>query len=148
MPKSFQSNTIVPNKSTMVEDDDDAAGTEDDYDSRSDAFALDSFLRSRRGTATTIGDGDRKLLADTQSQVSTLQDKVSKLEELLKTKDEEIAKSQGGREEVDKLEELLKAKEEEIARYQEDQDKSQVGVHLMILHYLTLFLTIYADKQR
>lgn len=141
MPKSFQSNTIVPNKSTMVEDDDDANGTEDDYDSRSDAFALDSFLRSRRGTATTIGDGDRKILADTQSQVSTLQDKVSKLEELLKTKDEEIAKSQGDREEVDKLEELLKAKEEEIARYQEDQDKSQVRIH-----WTSLYCFIFSDN--
>ncbi|KAL4754209.1 hypothetical protein BDW72DRAFT_166962 [Aspergillus terricola var. indicus] len=127
MAKSFQSNTIVPNKSTMVEDDDDAAGTEDDYDSRSDAFALDSFIRSRRGTGTTIGDGERKLLAETQSQVSTLQEKVSKLEELLKTKDEEINKFQHDRQEVDKLEELLRAKEEELAKYQEDQDKSLIS---------------------
>ncbi|RDW93916.1 putative cell polarity protein [Aspergillus mulundensis] len=127
MAKSFQSNMIVPNKSTMVEDDDDGAGTEDEYDSRSDAFALDSFIRSRRGTGTTIGESDRKLLADTQSQVSTLQEKVSKLEELLKTKDQEISKFQEGRQEVDKLEELLKEKEEEISRYQEDQDKSQVS---------------------
>ncbi|KAL3465493.1 hypothetical protein BJX64DRAFT_55217 [Aspergillus heterothallicus] len=120
--KSFQSNTIVPNKSTMVEDDDDAVGTEDDYDARSDAFALDSFLRSRRGTATTIGDGERKLLAETQSQVSTLQDKVIKLEELLKSKDDEK------QQEVDKLEEQLKAKDEEISRYQEEQDKSQISI--------------------
>ncbi|KAL2803161.1 hypothetical protein BJX63DRAFT_437222 [Aspergillus granulosus] len=120
--KSFQSNTIVPNKSTMVEDDDDAVGTEDDYDARSDAFALDSFLRSRRGTATTIGDGERKLLAETQSQVSTLQDKVNKLEELLKSKDDEK------QQEVEKLEELLKAKDEEISRYQEEQDKSQISI--------------------
>ncbi|KAL4811012.1 hypothetical protein BDV18DRAFT_128397 [Aspergillus unguis] len=125
MAKPFQSNTIVPNKSTMVEDDD--GGSEDDYDSRSDAFALDSFIRSRRGTATTIGDGDRKLLADTQSQVSSLQEKISKLEELLKGKDDEISKFQEDRQEVNKLEELLKAKEEEISRYQEDQDKSQIS---------------------
>ncbi|KAL4986096.1 hypothetical protein BDW68DRAFT_163928 [Aspergillus falconensis] len=127
MAKSFQSNTIVPNKSTMVEDDDDAAGTEDDYDSRSDAFALDSFIRSRRGTGTTIGDGERKLLAETQSQVSTLQEKISKLEELLKTKDEEISKFQEDRQEVDKLEELLKAREEELAKYHEEQDKSKIS---------------------
>ncbi|KAL5341259.1 hypothetical protein BJX70DRAFT_359259 [Aspergillus crustosus] len=125
--KSFQSNTIVPNKSTMVEDDDDGAGTEDDYDARSDAFALDSFLRSRRGTTTTIGDGERKLLADTQSQVSTLQDKVSKLEELLKTKDDEITRFQGDRQEVEKLEGLLKEKEEELVKYREEQDQSQIS---------------------
>ncbi|KAL4869288.1 hypothetical protein BDV12DRAFT_86064 [Aspergillus spectabilis] len=125
--KTFQSNTIVPNKSTMVEDDDDAAGTEDDYDARSDAFGLDSFLRSRRGTATTIGDGERKLLADTQSQVSTLQDKVSKLEDMLKTKDDEITKFQEDRQDVEKLEGLLKTKEEELSKYKEEQDQSQIS---------------------
>ncbi|KAF7164945.1 hypothetical protein CNMCM6106_001302 [Aspergillus hiratsukae] len=90
--KSFQSNTIVPNKSIMVEDDDDAAGTEDDYDARSDAFALDGVLRSRRGTTTTLGEGERKLLADTQSHASALQEKVNRLEELLKQKDEALSK--------------------------------------------------------
>lgn len=93
LPKSFQSNTMVPNKSTMVEDDDDLAGLEDDYDTRSDAFALDGVL-SRRGTTTTLGDGERKLLADSQSQVSALQEKVDKLEELVRSKDEELLNSQ------------------------------------------------------
>lgn len=76
-------------------------GLEDDYDARSDAFALDGVL-SRRGTTTTMGDGERKLLADSQSQVSMLQEKVEKLEELVKSKDEDLAK------------------------YQNDQDKTQV----------------------
>lgn len=101
LAKSFHSNTMVPNKSTMVEDDDDMGGLEDDYDARSDAFALDGVL-SRRGTTTTMGDGERKLLADSQSQVSMLQEKVEKLEELVKSKDEDLAK------------------------YQNDQDKTQV----------------------
>lgn len=39
-PKTFQSNTIVPNKSTMVEDDDDPTGGEDNDDE--DAFGLES----------------------------------------------------------------------------------------------------------
>lgn len=97
MPKSFQSNTMVPNKSTMVEEDDDLAGIEDDYDTRSDAFALDGVL-SRRGTTTTLGDGERKLLADSQSQVSALHEKVEKMEELVRLKDEELSKSQGEQE--------------------------------------------------
>lgn len=84
---------MVPNKSTMVEDDDDLAGLEDDYDTRSDAFALDGVL-SRRGTTTTLGDGERKLLADSQSQVSALQEKVEKLEELVRSKDEELSNNQ------------------------------------------------------
>ncbi|OJJ46978.1 hypothetical protein ASPZODRAFT_65687 [Penicilliopsis zonata CBS 506.65] len=102
LPKTFQSNMIVPNKSTLVEDDDDGAVTEDEYDARSDAFALDGVLQSRRGTTTTLGDGGRSLLAETQSQVSVLQDKVERLEELVKSKDEELA------------------------RMQDEQDKSQV----------------------
>lgn len=91
-PRSFQSNTMVPNKSTMVEDSDDM-GPEDDDDARSDAFALDAVL-SRRGTTTTLGEGERKLLMDSQAQVSALQEKVEKLEEMVRCKDEELSRSQ------------------------------------------------------
>ncbi|KAH8693782.1 putative cell polarity protein [Talaromyces proteolyticus] len=87
LPKSFQSNTIVPNKSTLVEDDD----LDDDYDGRSDAFGLDS-LQSRRGTTTTIG--EKKLLADSQAQVSNLQERIDEMESLMKSKDEEISRLQ------------------------------------------------------
>ena len=139
LAKPFQSNTIVPNKSTMVEDDDDMAGTEDDYDARSDAFALDAVL-SRRGTTTTIGDGERRMLADSQAQVSTLQEKVHKLEESMKTKDEELLKYRDNQAHVDSLEELVKSKSEELAKYQEEH-KSQVGpdpVHVLFWPVLIL----------
>ncbi|KAJ9318331.1 hypothetical protein DTO271D3_1588 [Paecilomyces variotii] len=93
LAKSFQSNTIVPNKSTLVESDDDIGGIEDDYDARSEAFGLDGVLQSSRpGTGTTFAEKDKKLLADSQSQVSSLQEKVDELEALVKEKDEEIAK--------------------------------------------------------
>lgn len=46
-PKTFQSNTIVPNKSTMVEDDDDATGGEDDED----AFGLENAARRSKRSA-------------------------------------------------------------------------------------------------
>jgi hypothetical protein len=65
---------------------------DDDYDGRSDAFALDGVLQSRPGTTTTLGDGDKKLLADTQSQVSSLQERAEELEELLKLKDREVSR--------------------------------------------------------
>jgi hypothetical protein len=42
-PKTFQSNTIVPNKSTMVEDDE--TGGEDNDDE--DAFGLEGVARGR-----------------------------------------------------------------------------------------------------
>ena len=88
--KSFQANTIVPNKGTLVEDDEDGS-TFDDDDRRSDAFALDKVLQSRRETTTTLGGSDRdKKLADSQAQVSTLEARVVELELELKKKDEEM----------------------------------------------------------
>ncbi|KAH1878799.1 hypothetical protein KXX01_004891 [Aspergillus fumigatus] len=124
--KSFQSNTIVPNKSIMVEDDDDAPGAEDDYDARSDAFALDGVLQSRTGTTTTLGESERKLLADAQSQASALQEKVHKLEEMLKQKDEELSRYQEEQGKVDQLEELIRSKDEELSKFQEEQRRSQM----------------------
>jgi hypothetical protein len=44
-PKTFQSNTIVPNKSTMVEDDE--TGGEDNDDDDGDAFGLENAARNR-----------------------------------------------------------------------------------------------------
>jgi hypothetical protein len=75
----------------MVEDSDDMGGDDDD-DARSDAFALDAVL-SRRGTTTTLGDSERKLLMESQTQVSALLEKVEKLEEQVRIKDEELARS-------------------------------------------------------
>ncbi|OJD27271.1 hypothetical protein ACJ73_01340 [Blastomyces percursus] len=109
-PKSFQSNTIVPNKSTMVEEEEEEAGDVDeeedaasrydddnDPDRRSDAFVLDKVLQSRGGTTTTTdgvgvdgGGGsemDKQKLAEVQGQVSKLEKQV---EELEKSKDEEV----------------------------------------------------------
>lgn len=91
LPRSFQSNTMVPNKSTMVEDSDDM-GPEEEDDARSDAFALDAAL-SRRGTTTTLGDDERRMLIESQTQVTALQEKIGKLEELLRARDDELAHS-------------------------------------------------------
>ncbi|KAI1951869.1 component of the polarisome [Ophidiomyces ophidiicola] len=90
--KSFQSNTIVPNKSTLVEDDE-SLSEEDNR--RSDAFALDRVLESRRGTAATLVGGplerqNTKELLDSETKVKALQSKVTGLEALLKEKDGEI----------------------------------------------------------
>ncbi|EGD97187.1 cell polarity protein [Trichophyton tonsurans CBS 112818] len=73
--KSFQNNTVVPNKSTMVEDDD----ADDDDDRRSDAFALDKEEQNVT----------RNLLTP-RPQVSELQKKVEELELMHKEKEEEV----------------------------------------------------------
>lgn len=93
MAKTFQSNTIVPNKSTMVEDDDEPYQFEEEYDNRSADYGSDGG--SRRDTSNTSasassGGRDRKQLVEYKSQVGLLQEKVDALEAQLRTKDAQI----------------------------------------------------------
>lgn len=76
--KQFQSNTIVPNKSIMVEDDDE--------DGLSDVYA------SRRDTTLTtrsagVSEKDRKAVAELEAQVNELQNRIKGLEEKIREKD-------------------------------------------------------------
>ena len=80
-------NTIVPNKSTLVEEDDDEGA---DSDGRSDIYGLESTSRGRSGTTTTISDGERKQLQESQSQVSSLHERIQSLENSLRSKDEQL----------------------------------------------------------
>ncbi len=73
-PKTFQSNTIVPNKSTLVEDDDDPTDIDD---SRS--------RRNTRNTYSSVGGAGR-------AQVGDLQGKISELEAAVGEKDSELSK--------------------------------------------------------
>ena len=103
-PKSFQSNTIVPNKSTLVEDDDDLSGLDEEDDNRSDAFGLESAggrLESRRNTDTTsrsvaVSESDRKAVADYRTQIGQLQGKLEDLEGQIRRKDSELSRLQEG----------------------------------------------------
>ncbi|CZR55258.1 related to GRIP1 associated protein 1 [Phialocephala subalpina] len=105
-PKTFQSNTIVPNKSTMVEDDE--TGGEDNDDDDGDAFGLEGAARNREskkssggsevsffGTPSAIitdhsSKTDKKLIDDYQSQVAELREKLDAMEDNLKQKDDEL----------------------------------------------------------
>ena len=84
--KQFQSNTIIPNKSTMVEDDDDD-GLSDVYASRRDTTYT---ARSTGGS-----DKDRKTLAEYETQVGELQGKVKALEDSLREKTSEVDRLSG-----------------------------------------------------
>ena len=64
-PKTFQSNTIVPNKSTMVEDDE--TGGEDNDDDDGDAFGLESAARNRERKKSTGGSEVRPAYAPSPS---------------------------------------------------------------------------------
>ncbi|KIX08193.1 uncharacterized protein Z518_02849 [Rhinocladiella mackenziei CBS 650.93] len=137
MAKQFQSNTITPNKSTMVEDEDDTPGTDSKYDRSSDAFGLESSLtspRSDRDTSATSQSGV-SMTFNSKSHPLTLtelQDKVADLESNLEAKDDELRQlsSQNGEwtltkqnlekklEEAERLNESLK---EEIERLMADK---------------------------
>ena len=99
-PKQFQSNTITPNKGTMVDDDDDFALYDDPYDNnrQSDAFGLDNQpgpgMPSRRDTSATQRSGSSSAanakVAEAQAKASELQRRVEELEMNLGQKDDEI----------------------------------------------------------
>ena len=84
--KTFQSNTIIPNKSTMVEDDDDQTGPEDNEDRRSEAFGV---KRDANSTPRNLGEiqDHRKPIAEFERRIAELQEKVSKLEVAVHDKD-------------------------------------------------------------
>ncbi|KAI1334635.1 hypothetical protein F5Y15DRAFT_409579 [Xylariaceae sp. FL0016] len=86
-PKQFQSNTIVPNKSTMVEEDDDASGSNDE----NDTYGLNSRDAKRStGTSGRGSETDKKLIEDYQNQVRELRDKMDSMEDQMKKKDDEL----------------------------------------------------------
>lgn len=89
LPKTFQQNTIVPNKGTMVEDDDDS-GADDD-----DAFNLEGAAARRQTnkSAKSMGEAQEKMISDLEDQVSELQGKIGSLEESLRNKDAELQKA-------------------------------------------------------
>ncbi|PGH12450.1 hypothetical protein AJ79_04286 [Helicocarpus griseus UAMH5409] len=125
-PKSFQSNTIVPNKSTMVEeddgDDDGGAYEDDDLDRRSDAFALDKVLQSRPGTTTTLGGERDKLLAESQERVSGLEKQVEDLKGELRAKTEEV---EGIREEANNNSNSWNSERREWESMKEDWEQAR-----------------------
>ncbi|GAB7350172.1 hypothetical protein MBLNU459_g0836t1 [Dothideomycetes sp. NU459] len=88
LPKTFQSNTMVPNKSTMVEDD--------DSDEDEDGFGLEKVVSglSKRSTDRSLGsEKDRETIKEYGIQVAELQEKVTDLEERLRATEAEVQSS-------------------------------------------------------
>jgi hypothetical protein len=96
MPKSSQQNTIVPNKSYLVEDDDDPEYTDDVYGMNK---------RDTQQTTRSAGEAerDRKMIADYQAQFSELEGKVGNLENQLRAKDATIGSLESGRREYEEV---------------------------------------------
>jgi hypothetical protein len=93
MAKTFQSHTIILNKGTLVEDDDDQTGPEDNEDRRSNAFGV------RRDTSNTFksisgAENDRKTMAELESRLGELQERINGLEGNVRNKDNALRKLQ------------------------------------------------------
>lgn len=88
-PKQFQSNTIVPNKSTMIEEDDDVVGSNDDDN---EAFGMDHAATNRESkrSATEASETDKKLIDDYQAQVRELREKLDGMEDQMKKKEDQM----------------------------------------------------------
>ena len=99
MAKQFQSSTITPNKSMMVEDEDDSQLTDSRYDRSIDASGLENSLagtRNRKETAATSQSGvSINFPKPNLPPLTELQEKFSRLETDLMGKDEELKQLKG-----------------------------------------------------
>ena len=93
MAKTSQSNTIIPNKSTMVEDDDEEGS--DVYGNRRDT----TFTSRSMGGS----DRDRKAIADFETQVQELQMRLKTLDEQMREKDSKLDRMQDSRNEEQRV---------------------------------------------
>ena len=152
MAKQFQSNTIMPSKSMMVEDEDDTQATDSKYDRSSDAFGLESSLaspRSDRDTSGTSQSGVSSKYKSNQPALTEMEDRLSQLEVSLETKDAEIsdltahsdqwkATTQDLEKKLQAAEDLNKSLKEEIERLKIEQPHNSGENVLWKTKYLQL----------
>lgn len=85
LPKTFQQSTIVPNKSTMVEDDE----TEDEDDAVLGLEKVYSNMSSKRSDHRSSADAekDRETIRSYETQITELQGTIADLEEKLRARE-------------------------------------------------------------
>lgn len=84
--KTFQSHTIIPNKSTLVEDDDDQTGPEDNGNRRSNGLSLKRDTRNTFESGVGAENG-REAPIGFESRYGELQEKLNALESKVREKD-------------------------------------------------------------
>ncbi|KAI4120857.1 MAG: hypothetical protein LQ338_006719 [Usnochroma carphineum] len=89
--KTFQSSTIIPNKSTLVEDDDDQTGPEDNDDGRSELSRRKRDTGNTQRSMAMANERDKKIIADYEAQVGDLQAKIERLEITVRDRDTEVS---------------------------------------------------------
>ncbi|KAK0630119.1 hypothetical protein B0T17DRAFT_210799 [Bombardia bombarda] len=93
MPKQFQSNTIVPNKSTMVEEDDDIISPMSPENVDVDSYGLSGRMSADQESKRSIpgpSEADRKLIDDYELQIKEFRGKVDQMEDDMRKKDDEL----------------------------------------------------------
>ncbi|KAF1990204.1 hypothetical protein K402DRAFT_417670 [Aulographum hederae CBS 113979] len=127
MPKTFQSNTIIPNKGTMVEDDDDESRNMDDDNESQDAFGLESAARqSRRTTNKSFAGAPSKLNDEYREQINQLENKIDDLETKLRTKDAELDRTRAQSRDGESMKKNFESEKSEWSR-QQDKLESQLA---------------------
>ena len=91
--KSSQSNTIVPNKSTMVEDDGESEQNDDNYGSN----------HNRGMSNASVNAEQQKRINEYETQVGDLRGKVEELQTEIMNRDEEIGQLQKSREDAENV---------------------------------------------
>lgn len=97
-PKQFQSNTIIPNKSTMVEEDDDegqndyaANNMRDMNDGRSSEVSTPCIQMLAAGANEyLVVQADRRIIEEYESQIRELREKMDNMEDQMRKKDDEM----------------------------------------------------------
>lgn len=90
-PKQFQSNTIVPNKSTMVEEDDDLVSPLSPDPGEADAYGMGRMSADRESKRSAgPSETDKKLMEEYEQQVRELRGKIDNMEDTMRKKDDEL----------------------------------------------------------
>ena len=119
LPKTFQSNTIVPNKSTMVEDTD----NDEEDEEPDDRFGLSKAIsRISEPPGKGVSVAEREKLRTQEAEIAELRENLERLENRLAEKDKELEEVEGRvldkEQEMAGLHTTLGEKEKEIARVQ------------------------------
>lgn len=128
MQRQFQSSTIMPNKSTMIEDEDEMAGVDSRYERSSDAYGLESGLTSPHSNRDTSATSQSIGSKTGPYQMASLEAEITELKEQLTLKDEALQQSQNKLSEEHRsiqqdLEKKLRAAEDLNKTMQDELDR-------------------------
>lgn len=98
--KTFQSHTIVPNKGTLIEDDDDQTGLEDDANRRSNGVVVRRDTRDIFGS-TYGAEKAREAPTGLESRYAELQEKLIAMENIVREKDTALERLHNARVETE-----------------------------------------------